>query len=45
MVGLRSRIVGDLNWSIAIVVSKVRSEPSRSRLGLLRSEMVDRKKF
>ena len=33
MVGLCSRIVGDLNWSIAIV-RKVRPEPGRSRLSL-----------
>ena len=33
MFGLCSRIVGDLNWSIAIVC-KVRPESGRSRLGL-----------
>ena len=37
MVGLYSRIVGDLNWAIARVC-KVRPEPGRSRLSLLRSE-------
>ena len=37
--------MGDLNWSIAIVVCKVRPEPGRSWLGLLLSEVVDRKKL
>ena len=44
MVGLCSRTVGDLNWSI-LIVCKVRPEPGQSRLGLLRSELVDCKKF
>ena len=37
VIGLGSRIVGDVNWAIERVC-KERPEPSQSRLSLLRSE-------
>ena len=44
VVGLCSRIFGDLNWSIARVC-KVRPKSGQSRLGLLQCELVDDKGF
>ena len=43
VVGLSTRIVGDLNWSI-VIVCRVRPESGWLRLGLLGSELVDCKK-